>query len=308
MVSLERAAPAKAGRAGALRASRLALLALFVGGVAVASSGIFIKLSELPPTATVFHRLFLSAPFLWLWSRWERPRSGLFRPPQGLRDYGELAAAGALFAINAAAWSWCMKYTTVANGSLIANMSPIFVSLGAWVFLRERFSRAFLLGMLLALLGAAALMGGSASMGGEHLTGDFLALTAALFWGGYLLMLQRLRRRFTTATIMTWTSISAAAMLLAASAANGERLIPATAEGWGAILGLALVAQVAGQSLITFALAQLPASFSSVGLLIQPVYAALGAWLVLGEVPEMLQAVGGGVVLGGIVIARRGVR
>src|SRR5579883_2075605 len=308
MVSLERAAPAKAGRAGALRASRLALLALFVGGVAVASSGIFIKLSELQPTATVFHRLFLSAPFLWLWLRWERQKGPTLRAPAGLRDHAELAIAGALFGINTAAWAWCMHFTSVANGSLIANTSPIFVALGAYLFLGERFTRVFLLGLALSMLGVAALMGRSASIGGEHFLGDSLAIVAALFWSAYLLMVQRLRARFSTATVMLWTSIGAGAVLLLGALANGEALLPQTLFGLAILLALALFSHVAGQGLFTFALAHLPASFSAVGMLVQPVYAALAAWAVLGEALQPLQAIGGAVVLGGIVVARRGTR
>jgi drug/metabolite transporter (DMT)-like permease len=296
------------GAAARLRTSRLALLALFLGGVAVAFSGIFIKLSELPPTATVFHRLLLSAPFLLLWLRWERPQGHPFRRPQGLKDFTELAVAGALFGINAAAWAWCMHYTSVANGSLIANTSPIFVSLGAFLFLRERFTRVFLLGLVISLAGVATLMGRSAELGGEHFLGDSLAIAAALFWSAYLLMIQRLRTRFTTATVMCWTSIAAGVVLLAASLAAGETLIPHTLGGWGVLLGLALVTHVAGQSLFTFALAHLPASFSSVGMLIQPLYAALAAWAVLGEGLGPIQALGGAIVLGGILVAHRGSR
>jgi len=58
--------------------------------------------------------------------------------------------------------------------------------------------------------------------------------------------------------------------------------------------------------LIAFALAHLPAAFSSVGLLSQPVMAAAFAWVLLGEPVVALQVAGGAVVLVGIYLARRG--
>ena len=308
MAETRSAAPGAVGAPRGLRASRLALLALFVGGVVLASSGIFIKLSEIGPTATGFQRHFLSAPILWLWLRMERRREDRFRAPSGLADYLELTLAAALFGINTAAWCWCLKFTSVANGSLIANTSPIFVALGAWLLLGERFTRAFLAGLALSLLGVAALMGRSVSMGGELLLGDLLAVAAALLWAAYMLAVQRLRRRFTTATIMTWTAVVSAALLLAGALAAGESLVPRTLSGWGAILGLAFVSHAGGQSLVAYALALLPASFSAVGLLVQPVYATLAAWITLGETPGPLQAIGGAIILGGIVVARRGSR
>ena len=48
------------------RSERLAILALFVGALAIAFSPIFVRLSELGPTATAFHRVALAIPVLWL--------------------------------------------------------------------------------------------------------------------------------------------------------------------------------------------------------------------------------------------------
>ena len=81
--------------------------------------------------------------------------------------------------------------------------------------------------------------------------------------------------------------------------------IPFDLRGWLLLLGLALVSDVGGQSLIAYALAHLPASFSSVTLLVQPVMAAVFAWLILNEALHAWQALGGALVLAGIVWARR---
>jgi drug/metabolite transporter (DMT)-like permease len=74
------------------------------------------------------------------------------------------------------------------------------------------------------------------------------------------------------------------------------------------LVGLALISQVGGQGLITYALAHLPAAFSSVGLLLQPAIAALLAWVILSEPLGVWQALGGVIVLVGIAVARRGSR
>jgi hypothetical protein len=55
--------PPRAAAAG----ERLALASLLAGAVGIAFAPIFVRLSELPPTATAFHRLFLALPALWLW-------------------------------------------------------------------------------------------------------------------------------------------------------------------------------------------------------------------------------------------------
>ena len=69
---------------------------------------------------------------------------------------------------------------------------------------------------------------------------------------------------------------------------------------------MALVVHVLGQSLIAYGFAHLPASFSSVSLLMQPVLAAVYAWLLLNEPMGLNQIAGGAIVLFGIYLAKRG--
>ena len=104
---------------------------------------------------------------------------------------------------------------------------------------------------------------------------------------------------------MAWSSLVTAAFILPVALAAGESLFPTSLNGWLVLLGLALIAHAAGQSLIAFALAHLPAPFSAVSLLVQPVAAALFAWVLLAEPLGPLQILGGLVVLGGIYWARR---
>ena len=117
--------------------------------------------------------------------------------------------------------------------------------------------------------------------------------------------MKELRGRLSLATVLTWSSVFSAAALLPITLLSGEGLMALTGRGWAVLIGLALISQVAGQGLITYALAHLPAAFSSVGLLLQPVIAALLAWLILNEPVGPLQALGGAVVLCGIALARR---
>ena len=97
-------------------------------------------------------------------------------------------------------------------------------------------------------------------------------------------------------------------VLLPIALASGDVLLPHSAHGWAVLLGLALFSHAGGQSLIAYALAHLPASFSAVGLLAQPVGAAVLAWAMLAEPLGWLQALGGAIVLAGILLARRASR
>jgi drug/metabolite transporter (DMT)-like permease len=290
------AAPARGG------AGRHALPVLFAGAVAIALSPIFVRLSEIGPTATAFYRTALAVPALFLWLAIERRRDA---PTAAGGDWRPFALAGLFFAGDLAFWHWSIKLTSVANATLLANFAPVFVALGGFLAFGVRVRAGFVGALVLTLLGAIILMGDSVGLSHSHLGGDALGLVTAMFYAGYMLVVGRLRARASTARIMAWTALITSAALLPVALLSGESLAPATLDGWAVLLGLALVSHSFGQGAIAYALAHLPTSFSSVALLVQPLMAALFAWLILYEPLTPLQGLGGAVILIGILIARR---
>ena len=245
---------------------------------------------------------------LWLWKGLDPAGGGRQSRPASPGDLVLLAGPGLFFAGDLALWHWSIQLTSVANATLLANFAPIFVTAGAWLLYRERFSGTFLLGLVLGVAGVVTLMGDSIDLGARNILGDGLGLLTAVFYGAYLLSVSRLRRRFTTAAIMAWGGTVTCLVLWPVALLSGEGLAAPSAYGWGVLVGLALVSHAGGQGLIASALAHLPAAFSSVSLLLQPALAACLAWLLLGEALRPVQAAGGVIILAGIFLARRGSR
>jgi drug/metabolite transporter (DMT)-like permease len=285
------------------RSSRLAFPALLAGATAIGLAPIFVRLSELGPEATAFHRLFLSLPLLGLWSWIERRRGDA--GPVDRRTRRRLIVAGLFFAADLAVWHWSIRITTVANATLLANLAPVFVALASWVFFKHRFRADFLIGMAVALGGALVLMGDNLRFSHARLAGDLLGVLTAVFYAGYLISVARLRTGVATGTVMFWSAVVSSICLLPVALLSGENLIPATVSGWWVLIALAVVSHVGGQGLIAYALAHLSAAFGSVSLLWQPVAAALFAWIILREPLGSWQAAGGVIVLVGIYLARR---
>lgn len=285
----------------------LSLFALFAGAIFIALSPIWVRVSEVGPTASAFWRVTLAIPLLWiLFAFNSKGRKTLDK-----NQFMPLLAAGIAFAGDLAFWHWSVKYTSVANSTLLANLASIFVTLAAWILWKQRPSGLFLAGLAAALLGVALLvqtsLAGSTNTSHSALLGDGLGVVTAMFYAWYLLCVKGLRDRgASTLWIMAVATTITAVVLLPVALASGEALLPATAAGWLKLLGLAWISHAAGQGLIAYALAQLPAGFTSVGLLLQPVMAAVFAWLLLGEPLVALQVAGGAVVLAGIYLASRG--
>jgi drug/metabolite transporter (DMT)-like permease len=290
---------------------RAAFACLLAGGCAIAFAPIFVRLSDTGPLASAFWRVALAVPLLWFWVAWMARRAAFSspRPPQSRRWAGAqmpLVLAGLFFALDLGVWHWSIVWTSVANATLLANLAPIVVTLAGWLLWKRTVSRTFLVGMCVAIAGMFVLVGPNFAIGGTRLLGDALGALTAVFYASYMLAIKQARdAQASTARLMAWSTTISAAALLPVALIAPQPFLPAHAGGWLALAGLAIVSQVLGQGLIAYAFAHLPASLSSVSLLIQPVVAALAAWAIFGEAVGPAQFVGGAIVLAGIWIAKR---
>ncbi len=186
-----------------------------------------------------------------------------------------IAVPGILFAGDILFWHWSITYTTVANATLLANLAPVIVTARRMALSGRAGHRCrFLAGMALAMGGAALLVNASATLGARYVLGDMLGVITACFFGSYVVAVARLRDRNAASTIMFYSSVVTCVLLLAATLISGESLLPGSASGWIVLLALAWISQAMGQGFIAYALGHLPASFSALAILIEPLTAA----------------------------------
>ncbi|MGY8815029.1 MAG: DMT family transporter [Gammaproteobacteria bacterium] len=288
------------------KASKLAFVGLITGALCISLAPILVRMSEIEPNATAFQRVFLALPILFIWMMTQnRKLKSTLEGHHSTQNILWLFIPGMFFAADIGFWHWSIRYTTIANATLFANFAPVYVTLAAVVIYKEKFSKNFLIALLIAIIGTVILMGTSANLSENYLKGDVLGMITAIFYAAYLISVGRLRSRFNTATVMFWSSLTAAVILLPVSIYSGDTLFPETQSGWFTVIALAWISHVAGQGLIVYALAHLSTAFSSLSLLVQPVCAALLAWFIFSESLTALQIMGGVIVLSGIYLARR---
>jgi drug/metabolite transporter (DMT)-like permease len=283
-----------------IHTDRKALACLIAGALCIGFAPIFVRLVDVGYTAAAFWRVALSVPVLWLlwYPRRQRDSKG---SSARLRW---LWLAGVFFAADLVVWHQSIRFTSVANATLLANLSPLFVTAASvWLF-NDRINARFLTGLALALTGSTVLVADSFTVSMQTVRGGCFGVVAAVFYSGYLLGVSRLRRHVSTVAVMWWSTLACAAALLPVVLLLDEPLWPQSGRGWAVLLGLAFVSQITGQGLIAYALAHLPTSFSSVTLLVQPVAAAVFAWVLLAEAFGTQQALGGAIVLAGIAVCR----
>lgn len=278
------------------------MLALVGGAAAIGLAPLLVRWSEVGLNATAFWRLILALPLLGLAARWQG------EPLAPGAGRGLLVAAGVFFGLDLVFWHPSIALTSVANATLLANLTPLFVVAFYWLVLGRRPSLRFAAGAALALGGAAGLAlgndAGPAGSGAARLLGDGLGVLTAVAYAGYLLTVERARRAVSALQVIFFSTAVAALLTGVMGLVTGERFLPATSDGWLVLLGLALVVHVLGQGGIVWALGQLPATLSSVVILLQPVVAAGLGWWWLGEALGPLVALFAGLVLGGVLLCR----
>ncbi len=318
------------------------LIKLAIALLSVSFAPIFIRFSEtdLSADATVFNRLviflcvfglgrLLGQPRQPVTSQADAPSDAEISPsdpalssvsptesPINRNQWLLLLSVGVVAITSLVLWAMSLTYTTVAKSMLLNNLTPLFTSLGAWLFLSQRFERRFVLGMALAL-GGALYLGfgdlaapstiGAAEAGSEHsgqLLGDIYAVLSAVFLGAYFLLVEQLRQRFSATTILLWRCAVGSALLLPFILVQGEQLFPHTATAGLAVVGLGIVGEGMGQRLLADCMAQLSSSFVSLCLLLEPVLSGLLAWVIFGEAIGQSTWLGFAIVLAGIYLAQ----
>jgi len=282
-----------------------AMAVLILGAFIIGFAPIFVRLSSAGPAATGVWRLAFALPALAILAHSGARETGV----QGsvLRTLPSIMAiwAGLAFAADLGFWHYAIGLTTVANATVLTNLTPIVVTVLAWLVFKEVPQRLFLTGLVLAITGAVTLTFGAASAGSGRNTGlgDALAVATAFWYALYFLAVRKARQTLSAALVMFWSSLVALPCLIIIALVMDEPLWPTTALGWFACIGLGFV-HVAGQGSIAWALGRLPTAITSLVVLIQPVIAALLGWVLFAEAIGPWQILGAALTLSGVVLAQ----
>ena len=222
------------------------------------------------------------------------------------RQYLVLGGLGMLIC---GAWVyWAAETTTAINIALIYAASPVLITLGAVIGLKESFSWKQSLGVGIALLGVlhVVVQGQWAAL--SHVIwvlGDGLVVIAMMAWAAYALLLKK------------WSSPLSSTARLAATCLGGSLvLLPFALTEWFAtqhavwsfnasllVFVAAVFPGVGAYWAYGFCQKTLGASRVAASLYLGPLYGGLVAWLFLGETLGWHHAVGAAFILPGIYLA-----
>jgi drug/metabolite transporter (DMT)-like permease len=290
------------------------LILLLIGVFTLSLAAIFTKFSEhyIGPNATVFNRFWIATVILGLWRGVKGMSSRLSgdstaqKQNYTIHDILLLLVSATVTSISHISWAWSLTQTNIANANLLHNLTPIFVTLGGWLFLKHNFDRRFIIGVLLTVGGALAIGIQDLQIATEHLMGDALALLSAVFFSSNFLVMEKLRDKFSTTSLLLWSCFFRIFLTFPIALLTEDQLFPSSVEEWLPVFCLALFCQVIGTGILIYSLKQFSSGFISLLLLLDPIMTTILAWVIFAEHLSLFNLLAFFVVLVGIYVAKSG--
>lgn len=220
-----------------------------------------------------------------------------------------LALPGGLLLCGDMSFFFCsLKLTSVAVATVIGALQPALVMLAAGPFFGDRILRVEILWTGVAIIGVAGIAIGAGHVTTGERTGDLLALASLACWSAYFIASKKVSTKVHPVDYTTGVVIIAAAGATVAMLAFGYRPSQVRPGDWTWIVLLAIV-PTSAHVLMNVALRRLEVSITSVIGSANPIVAAVGAWIFLGQSLAPVQIAGGavGIVAIAMLARRRGV-
>ena len=274
-------------------------LLLLFGVLCISWSAILVKLADISGFGSGFYRLLFGTIGIipvWLY----------FKKPISSRKGVKIAiVCGVLFACDIALWNTSIMLSKASISTLLANLAPVWVGIGALLFMKEKPTKLFWIGTAIAIFGVTIIIGISEVMEARLNFGNLLAIVASIFYGAYLITVRKGRNSLDTFSFTTISMVSSTVVLGLICLFTATPLWGFSSTTWLSLSALGLVPQLLGWLAINQALGHIKPTVASVSLLSQTVFTAIFSVLILSEVLTFHEIGGALVVLVGIYLVNR---
>ena len=267
---------------------------LLLGVIGIGTSGPVIALSAMPIITLIFWRnlggALVMAPFALKNGQWLRI--------ENRRGLAWSMAAGIVLALHFIGFFIAMRYTTVAAGTALTALQPIFAA----YFVKKlggHIPRRAWVGMIISFIGVLIITGVDFQISTRAFFGDVAAIICAALAALYVLLGSKAQQTLATSTYTTLCYLTCALTALPIALITGVQLIGFEAKQWWLLLALILGAQILGHTMFNFSLKRVsPAIVSLIVFFEVPVGALLAFWWLdqlppAGTVPGLILLLAG---------------
>lgn len=276
----------------------LLLFGVFTGASAV----IMIKACTVHPVLLASYRQLVAAAVLApLFFRDLRRCRG----QHTLAHVGRTVLPGLMLGGHFITWIIGARLTLAGNANLIVNFVPVVMPFLLYLLVRERPNLGELGGTLLAVAGVAVLVGGDYHLSGEEFLGDVICFVSMLLFAGYLALGRRNRDFPTIWLYLVPLYFFGGVFCFIVSLFYVSPLAVDSLHDLAMVIGLGVVPTVIGHSMLNIAMKWFRGQVVGIAGLTQFIFAAILAWLLLGEVPTWHFYVAAALVGAGSLVALR---
>jgi drug/metabolite transporter (DMT)-like permease len=274
-------------------------LLLLFGVLCISWSAILVKLADISGFGSAFYRMFFGTiGIIPVWLYFKKP----ITDRQGVKI---AIICGILFACDIALWNTSIMLSKATISTLLANLAPVWVGIGALLFMKEKPTRIFWIGTAISIFGVTIIIGINQILEANLNFGNVLAIIASMFYGAYLITVRKGRVNLDTFSFTTISMIASTVVLGLICLFTSTPLWGFSTNTWLALGTLGLVPQLLGWLAINQALGHISPTVASVSLLSQTVFTAIFSVLILGEILTIHEIGGAVVVLAGIYLVNR---
>lgn len=272
-------------------------LALAFGILCISVFPILIKLKLAPGLISAFYRMAfafsLLLPYMLIAKKFKLPQ----------KRYLLLALlCGVLFASDVAVWNIAIQESSATQASLLTNLSPLWVGIISYAFLKVKPATNFWIGTAVALFGMAMLVGFNFFLELDFDHAFILAVLSGIFYSIYLLVSKKALTHIDVLSFMTISLLASSIFLAIACVILNEPFTGFSEMGWFVLVIQAVVCQLMAWLSISYATQHMRATRVSLSLLSQAVLTSILAWFFLDEKITINMVIGGLILLLGIRI------
>lgn len=268
----------------------------------ISFSGVWVKISDVTPTASAFYRVFLGGLFLVAAAGIRREIRWL-----GIRHAALGCLCGLFFALDLVCYHYSVHLIGPGLGTILPNLQVFILAILGALFLKEKLHLRTIVSMPVAFGGLWLVVGPDwTTMESHYQAGITLGLTAAIFYSLFLIFLRQLQiqqRGLSIFYVLMLVSFATSALIAPAIPITGDTFAIPNFQTLAALLALGLFSQCIGWILITSALPDLRTSLSGLILLLQPALAFVWDVLFFQRATGLANWIGVLIVLCGIYFA-----
>jgi len=254
---------------------------LLLGILGIGSSGPFIAKSTMPIPSLIFWRNFLGAlsmaPFALKKAEW--------RTAAGKRAIQVSVLAGVVLAGHFLAFFAAMRYTSVATGTALTSLQPIFAAL-YMKYRGAKISRQSMAGIYIAFLSLLLITGIDLHISTRAFVGDLYAIVGGALAAGYVIAGSGVQKHVSTSTYLTFCFGSCSLVAFVVALFGGFDLFHFVHQQWLLAIGLFVGAQFFGHTLFNMTLKRVSPVMVSLIVFFEVPVSAIIAWFWLGQHPS----------------------